>query len=244
MESYAATCRFHPLLQLLFAHYRPYPEQVRHIPVQEPFARRHRKEISRIAKNEGLRVAKEAMDAIVDIAQGDMRKAINALQGAAILSSDITAEMVYAITATARPEEIEDLLSTALSGNFEGATAILHHLLDDRGIAPNELINQCYRALTRRTMDPDIRVGLIDELGTAEFPTLGRRKYRHPVGGNDSQLRPLGTQEMKRESRFQTRMSMQTSSIATLTGAGSSRAGTGNNSRNSHVSTHTGVRSR
>jgi replication factor C small subunit len=169
MESYAATCRF--ILSCNYSSRIIDPIQSRcaiyRFKSLSPGA--IAKEISRIAGNEGLRITKGAMDAIADIAQGDMRKAINALQGAAILSPDITAEMVYAITATARPDEIEDLLSTALSGDFEGATAILHHLLDDRGIAPNELINQCYRALTRRDMDPDVRVGLIDQLGTTDF---------------------------------------------------------------------------
>ena len=98
-----------------------------------------------------------------------MRKAINALQGAAIISSEIDEKMVYAITATARPEEIEDLLSLSLKGDFDGAESVLNNLLYERGIAPNELINQCYRALVKREMDPGQRVALIDTLGETDF---------------------------------------------------------------------------
>jgi len=61
------------------------------------------------------------MDAIVYIAQGDMRKAINALQGAAIIRSAIDEKMIYAITSTARPDEISDLLALSLKGDFDGA---------------------------------------------------------------------------------------------------------------------------
>ena len=63
----------------------------------------------------------DAIDAIVYVAQGDMRKAINALQGAAIISPSITGQMVYAITATARPDEIDRLLDLSLAGDFEAA---------------------------------------------------------------------------------------------------------------------------
>ncbi len=65
------------------------------------------------------------MDAIVYIAQGDMRKAINALQGAAIICPAIDEKMVYAITSTARPDEIEELLKLSLGGDFDGAESLL-----------------------------------------------------------------------------------------------------------------------
>jgi replication factor C small subunit len=109
------------------------------------------------------------MDALVYVAQGDMRKAINALQGTAILSHQIDAPMVYAITSTARPDEIEELLSLALSGDFDGAESLLSRLIHERGIAPNELINQCYRAILRRDIDRRLKVQLIDHLGEADF---------------------------------------------------------------------------
>jgi replication factor C small subunit len=114
-------------------------------------------------------VTNGALDAIVYIAQGDMRKAINAVQGAAILSSAIDEKMVYAITSTARPDEIQDLLSLALGGDFDGAESLLSHLLRERGIAPNELINQCYRALLRKDIARGLKVQLIDHLGETDF---------------------------------------------------------------------------
>jgi replication factor C small subunit len=109
------------------------------------------------------------MDAIVYIAQGDMRKAINALQGAAIICPSIDEKMVYAITSTARPDEIEELLRLSLDGDFDGAESLLAKLLHERGIAPNELINQCYRAIVRMDMIKGLKVELIDHLGETDF---------------------------------------------------------------------------
>ncbi|MBN1194578.1 MAG: replication factor C small subunit [Methanomicrobiaceae archaeon] len=126
-------------------------------------------EIRRIASAEKISVSPDAIDAMVYIAQGDMRKAINALQGAALLSDDISGEMVYAITSNARPDEIAALIDVVLAGDFERAEGVLHELLTGRGIAPNELLTQCYRALVAAPIDRLLKVELISHLGEADF---------------------------------------------------------------------------
>lgn len=128
-----------------------------------------KEEIGRIASREGLTISPGAMDAIVYIAQGDMRKAINAVQGAAIISATIDEKSIYAITSTARPDEIAELLGLSLKGDFETAESLLASLLHVRGIAPNELINQCYRALVKMDIERSLKVQLIDHLGEADF---------------------------------------------------------------------------
>ncbi|HVP24938.1 MAG TPA: replication factor C small subunit [Methanomicrobiales archaeon] len=169
MESYAATCRF--ILSCNYSSKIIDPIQSRCAIYRfRPLDRRAiSEEIRRIAGKEGLTVSEEAVDALVYVAQGDMRKAINALQGAAILSPTIEEKMVYAITASARPEEIKELLGLSLDGDFEGADRILDRLLRERGIAPAELLGQCYRALVARKMDLGLKVCLIDALGETDF---------------------------------------------------------------------------
>lgn len=169
MESYAQSCRF--ILSCNYSSKIIDPIQsrcaiYRFRPLQRDAIIL---EMQRIAACEGLTVTEDALDAIVYIAQGDMRKAINALQGAAILDPRIDAGRVYAITASAKPSEIGELLSLCLAGDFDGAEAVLAHLLNDRGIAPSELIGQIYRALVRRELDTGLKVALIDCLGDTDF---------------------------------------------------------------------------
>jgi replication factor C small subunit len=169
MESYAQTCRF--ILSCNYSSKIIDPIQsrcaiYRFRPLDKSAIAA---EINRIALKENLTVNDDAIEAICYIAQGDMRKAINALQGAAILSREITKDMIYSITSTARPDEIEELLAFSLSGDFEAACTVLFRLLHERGIAPNELINQCYRAIIRRPMNESLRVSLIDQLGITDF---------------------------------------------------------------------------
>ena len=169
MESYAATCRF--ILSCNYSSRIIDPIQSRCAIYRfRPLDRAAiAEEIRRIATREGLTVSERAIDAIAYIAQGDMRKAVNALQGAAILSPAIEEKMVYEITANARPEEIGELLDLSLGGDFEGAESVLGRLLRGRGIAPAELLGQCYRALVPRKMDLALKVCLIDALGETDF---------------------------------------------------------------------------
>jgi replication factor C small subunit len=169
METYAQTCRF--ILSCNYSSKIIDPIQSRCAIYRfKPLGPEAiKEEICRIAIREGLTITGAAMDAIVYIAQGDMRKAINAVQGAAIISPSIDEKRVYSITSTARPDEINELLSLSLKGDFDGAESLLSQLLHERGIAPNELINQCYRALLKRDMDRGLKVQLIDHLGEADF---------------------------------------------------------------------------
>ncbi|HEX3001056.1 MAG TPA: replication factor C small subunit [Methanoregula sp.] len=169
MESYALTCRF--ILSCNYSSKIIDPIQSRCAIYRfKPLGHEAvREEVRRIAGCEGLTITDGAMDAIVYIAQGDMRKAINALQGAAIINPLIDEKRVYSITSTARPEEIGELLTLSLNGDFDGAETLLAQLLHERGIAPNELINQMYRALLKREMPRDLKVKLIDHLGEADF---------------------------------------------------------------------------
>jgi replication factor C small subunit len=169
MESYAQTCRF--ILSCNYSSKIIDPIQSRCAIYRfKPLgADAIQEEIRRIAGKENLSITGGAMDAIVYIAQGDMRKAINALQGAAIIRSAIDEKMIYAITSTARPDEINDLLTRSLKGDFDGAESLLAHLLHERGIAPNELINQCYRTILSMDIDRKLKVRLIDHLGETDF---------------------------------------------------------------------------
>ena len=169
MESYAQTCRF-----ILSCNYSskiidPIQSRCAIYRFRPLLPGAIKEEIYRIATREDLVVTPGAADAIVYIAQGDMRKAINALQGAAIISRSIDEKMIYAITSTARPDEIAELLRLALCGDFDGAESLLSGLLHERGIAPNELINQCYRALLNADIDRGLKVELIDHLGETDF---------------------------------------------------------------------------
>jgi replication factor C small subunit len=85
--------------------------------------------IREIADTEGIDLTDDGLEAVVYMANGDLRKAINALQAAAVLGEVVDEEAVFAITATARPEEVNEMVSHAISGEFSASRAVLDDLL-------------------------------------------------------------------------------------------------------------------
>jgi len=169
METYAMTCRF--ILSCNYSSKIIDPIQSRCAVYRFRFLSNEAitTMIKRIGHEQNLSLSPDIFEAICFVAQGDMRKAINALQGAAILSPKILPEMIYAITATARPEELHELIDLCISGNFEGAEQALSQLMHDRGIAPQELLGQLYRVVLRSHLSMDVRMHLVSHIGETDF---------------------------------------------------------------------------
>ncbi|WP_048063302.1 replication factor C small subunit [Methanococcoides burtonii] len=122
-----------------------------------------------VAEKEGLTIADDGMDALKYVAQGDMRKAINALQAAALFDTTIHKDAIYRITATAHPEEIAELLKTALSGNFISARKKLDSLMLEKGLSGEDVVGQIYRAIFDMDVSGKKLVALMDMIGEVDF---------------------------------------------------------------------------
>lgn len=124
--------------------------------------------IKYIADKEGLKVSEEVIQAINYVSMGDMRRAVNALQSAAVLSSEIKPEMIYEITATARPEEMKEVITKALDGKFFDALDTLEVLMD-KGISGDEILAQMHRLVINLDIPARKKVELMDRIGEADY---------------------------------------------------------------------------
>lgn len=122
-----------------------------------------------IASKENLSVAADGLNAIIYVAQGDMRQAINALQAASLIDGTIHKDAIYKITATAKPEHIVGLINTALDGNFMNARKQVYELLTNQGLSGEDIISQIYRAIFNIGISDKKMVELIDVIGEADF---------------------------------------------------------------------------
>jgi replication factor C small subunit len=125
--------------------------------------------LDRIAKAEKLKVTKEGMDALVYIAQGDLRKAVNALQVAAAVSPTIDEDALYKAASTARPELVKHLLEVSLGGDFLKARDALDTLLIEYGLSGEDVIRAVHRTVFDLSVPDAFKVRLIDRVGEAEF---------------------------------------------------------------------------
>jgi replication factor C small subunit len=126
-------------------------------------------QIRRIAEAEDIEITDDGVDALVYAADGDMRKAINGLQAAAVTGDDVDEEAVFAITSTVRPEQIREMVDHALAGDFTAARSRLDDLLTEEGIAGGDIIDQLHRSIWEFEIDDRDAVRIMDRIGEADY---------------------------------------------------------------------------
>jgi replication factor C small subunit len=135
-----------------------------------PLTKEHvEKMIKKIAHAEGLKVEDKALDAIFYISEGDMRKAINILQGAAFHSKHITESLVFKVSSRAAPKEIKEMVEKALNGNFLAAREHLEKIMVSYGVSGEDVLVQIYKAVSEMNINEKAKVRLIDKIGEYNF---------------------------------------------------------------------------
>lgn len=123
----------------------------------------------RVASAENVHVTEDGLDAICELAVGDLRKATNILQVAASLGKKVDQEVVFEATESIRPSEVQELLKTALSGNFSAARSRLDEIIVRHGLSGEDIVQGIHRAVFDLPVSEDAKIRLIDRVGEAEF---------------------------------------------------------------------------
>ncbi len=125
--------------------------------------------LKKIAREEALKADEGAYKTIVYISEGDMRKAINMLQTAAVLNSKITEETIYEITSRADPDIVKKMVVFALSGDFKAARQKLTSLMYEHGVSGEDIIKEIYSQVFSLDVTDKQKLELIEKIGEYEF---------------------------------------------------------------------------
>lgn len=128
-----------------------------------------KKYIRKIATKEKLEITSDGLETLIFISRGDLRKAINTLQVGASIDKKITAEILYETSATAKPEDVKELINTAIGGNFMAARNQLYDLLIKYGLSGEDIVKQIHRSIFDLTIPDENKVQLIEKTGEIEF---------------------------------------------------------------------------
>lgn len=169
MENYAATCRF--ILACNYSSKIIDPIQSRCAMFRfRPLAKEHMLElVNYIVDKESLKVDDAAKEALIEVSGGDCRKFENVLQSCASITDNITTEVVYSMASTAQPQEIKDLLSVAVNGDFLSARKQLLDVMLRYGLSGLDIIKQIQKEIWELDIDNRQKVSLIDKCGEIEF---------------------------------------------------------------------------
>jgi replication factor C small subunit len=125
--------------------------------------------LHRVAKEEGLHLDDKATEALLYVCEGDMRRGINALQGASMHGKKVTADMVYKSASRAEPAEIKEMMELALDRKFVEARKKLHKLMVEYGMSGEDVLLQMYRTVDKLDVGEREKVAIVDKIGEYNF---------------------------------------------------------------------------
>ena len=169
MENYAQTCRF--ILSCNYSSKIIDPIQSRCAVFRfRPVSNAEiQKVVDRIAAEENLDMGEGAVESLIYIARGDVRRAVNTLQTAASLGEQITPDTIAKVSGSANEDEITDILKSAMMGKFNDACNKLDNVMITYGLSGQDIIRQIHAEISKLGLPIESKVKLIDKTGEIEF---------------------------------------------------------------------------
>ncbi|MCQ2070706.1 MAG: replication factor C small subunit [archaeon] len=169
MEKYSKTCRF--ILSCNYSSKIIDPIQSRCAVFRfRPLTEEDVKEfLTKISEKESLELEDGALDVLVYVCGGDMRKAVNTLQTAASVGGPITPDTISKVAGNANEEDIKAIMTTALEGHFTEASNMLDKVMIDYGLSGQDVIRLFHKSIFKLGLETRDKVRLIDKTGEIEF---------------------------------------------------------------------------
>jgi len=133
--------------------------------------------LDRIEKEEKLKIDDAAKDAIIYLAEGDLRKVANLLQASAALKKKITEEVVYDVASHAKPGDVKAMMELVLKGRFNDARQKLNDMLFKQGLSGEDIVREIHKQIYSLDIPEQAKIELIGKTGEYE--------YRLSQGGSD-----------------------------------------------------------
>jgi len=125
--------------------------------------------IQRLGEAEDFKISEDAVNAVMRVSNGDLRRVTNVLQTAAISTDEIEEEDVYSVAASLRPEEIKEIMEKSLNGEFMEAREELSDLMIERGLDGQDVISSVHREIYDLDLEDKQKLEVMEALGEFEF---------------------------------------------------------------------------
>ncbi|MEM2875904.1 MAG: replication factor C small subunit [Candidatus Bathyarchaeia archaeon] len=169
MERYTETCRF--ILIANFPGKIIEPIQSRCAPFRFTFLSKRdlADRLNYISRMEEVDLSEDGVEAIMEVSEGDLRRAINILQAAASTGKLVDRETVYSVVGRANPYNVRELIQIAMNGNFIKARDKLREIILKYGVSGDDLIKQIHSEVFQLDIPEKWKVRLASAIGETEF---------------------------------------------------------------------------
>ncbi|KAF5582667.1 Replication factor C subunit 3 [Fusarium pseudoanthophilum] len=148
--------------------------------------------VDKVVDEEHVRIGGEAVDALVKLSKGDMRRALNVLQACHASSTplrakdapkvpdseiereNITTETIYNCIAAPPPDAIKEIVSTLLkTSDVTSCLNTINALKVSRGLALADIITALSEELVKLEVGPEVMITWLDGLANIEHRVAG-----------------------------------------------------------------------
>ncbi|XP_077510513.1 replication factor C subunit RfC3 [Amblyomma americanum] len=125
--------------------------------------------IDHVITQERLTVTADGKKALMDLAQGDMRKALNILQSTSMAFDEVNETNVYLCVGHPLKEDISDIVSTLLNEDFTFSYSHISKLKVGKGLALQDVLTQVHLYVHRIELPDRVKMYLIDKMAEIEY---------------------------------------------------------------------------
>ena len=125
--------------------------------------------VDRVAKEEHLKIADKAKEAIIEVSEGDCRRLENIMQSCAAISKNINEQLVYSLASVAEPKEVKEILGLAINNKFVEARNKLLGTMLNYGLSGLDIIKQIQKQILDLEIDNRLKMELVEKCGEIEF---------------------------------------------------------------------------
>ncbi len=169
MEKYTDTCRF--ILSCNYSSRIIEPIQSRcaifrftPLPMEDTIGF-----LKSIAEAEGVQLSEDGVEAIAEVAAGDLRRAINLLQAASATGESVTSDVVYKVVGLVHPKRILDLLDISIKGDLIEAREELRRMLYAEGYSGSDIVKQIHSQVFKLDVPEPVKLKIIELVGEADY---------------------------------------------------------------------------
>lgn len=121
-----------------------------------------------VIEREKLEVTEDGKKALIDLAQGDMRKVLNVLQCASLAFDCVNEENVYACVGHPLKSDITKVVNWLLNDDFIAAYKNISEMKTFKGLALQDILSQVHLYVHRIELPVNVKIHLLEKMADIE----------------------------------------------------------------------------
>lgn len=132
---------------------------------------------------EGVKIDEDGRKAVLKLAAGDMRKALNILQSSWLAFGDVTEDNVYTCVGHPLPKDIVSIVTWMLNDSFSDAYRNIMQLKTLKGLALQDILTEVHSYIHRIDFPQNVRILILTKLAELEYQLAAGTSERLQVSG-------------------------------------------------------------